>query len=483
MPKALKDSARKFKIYMTDSADPLAGKTGLASFTVKLAKDSAAEATVSPTITERGGGWYEVTPLAAHRDTLGESAWTFTHAGANDFARLEEVVAIDVRDADSFGLSRIDENVSAPKTLTADYDAAKTASQFNPATDAVNVSKFLGTSITETSAGYIAAAFTKLLDVASPVKDINDIGTATGSGSSHTAEDVAELILATPTNKLATDASGYVVASNMRGTDGAATSADIASQTGNLDTLMQGYAVFINDNTVLVGDALNNAILATPAAVEAAMLNEGDATALLAAIAAKVEQFLINDGDATATLAAIASAVRTNLATELARIDENVSAAKVLTVAYDAAKTASQYNAAADTVNLGSVLGTALTEDGAGRLAASFVKFLNVATPTKTINDIGTGTGGGGGGSPTGAGSEVVDDIVITEDGSPVDGAAVWVTTEAVPGGPVAAGTLYTDAFGKPDPYFLLDPGTYYLWVQRAGTEFPNPTEFEVPAP
>ncbi|HVJ82717.1 MAG TPA: hypothetical protein VNC50_16735, partial [Planctomycetia bacterium] len=57
------------------------------------------------------------------------------------------------------------------------------------------------------------------------------------------------------------------------------------------------------------------------AAVEAAILNEGDATALLAAISAKVEEFLINEGDATATLAAIAAAVRTNLTTELARID------------------------------------------------------------------------------------------------------------------------------------------------------------------
>lgn len=44
------------------------------------------------------------------------------------------------------------------------------------------------------------------------------------------------------------------------------------------------------------------------AAVEAAILNEGDATALLAAIAAKVEEFLINEGDATATIAAIATA-------------------------------------------------------------------------------------------------------------------------------------------------------------------------------
>lgn len=59
--------------------------------------------------------------------------------------------------------------------------------------------------------------------------------------------------------------------------------------------------------------------------LEAAMLNEGDATALLAAIAAKVEQFLINEGDATATMAAIAVAVRNNLATELARIDVPIS--------------------------------------------------------------------------------------------------------------------------------------------------------------
>lgn len=52
-----------------------------------------------------------------------------------------------------------------------------------------------------------------------------------------------------------------------------------------------------------------SAVSGVPAAVEAAILNEGDATALLAAIAAKVEEFLINDGDATATLAAIATAV------------------------------------------------------------------------------------------------------------------------------------------------------------------------------
>lgn len=46
---------------------------------------------------------------------------------------------------------------------------------------------------------------------------------AAGAGSSHTAQDVANLILATPANKLATNATGQVEASNMRGTDSAST--------------------------------------------------------------------------------------------------------------------------------------------------------------------------------------------------------------------------------------------------------------------
>ena len=56
---------------------------------------------------------------------------------------------------------------------------------------------------------------------------------------------------------------------------------------------------------------LDTQLSGLPAAIEAAILNEGDATALLAAISAKVEEFLINDGDATATLSAIATACAT----------------------------------------------------------------------------------------------------------------------------------------------------------------------------
>lgn len=78
--------------------------------------------------------------------------------------------------------------------------------------------------------------------------------------------------------------------------------------------------------------------------LEAAMFNEADATALLAAIAAKVEQFLINDGDAVATLAAIASAV--NAAVVAGQIGTDLTATKA-----SAATAATQATTAASTAS------------------------------------------------------------------------------------------------------------------------------------
>lgn len=99
MRSVLQDTARKFKIYMADSVTPTSGKTGLTSFTVYLTKDSAAEATVAPTIVECGHGFYEVTPLTSHRDTLGESSWVFVASGAIDYPMKETVEAVDAQAA------------------------------------------------------------------------------------------------------------------------------------------------------------------------------------------------------------------------------------------------------------------------------------------------------------------------------------------------------------------------------------------------
>lgn len=159
----------------------------------------------------------------------------------------------------------------------------------------------------------------------------------------------------------------------------ASVSGAVGSVTGNI-----GGNVVGSVGSVTAGVSLTSGERTTLAGVlEAAMLNEGDASALLAAIAAKVEQFLINEGDATATLAAIATAVRTNLATELARIDVSVSS-RLATSGYTAPDNAgiTAIKTVTDKVN-------------------STLQLVSGATYQFTVGALAlapTGSGGGGGG-------------------------------------------------------------------------------------
>lgn len=64
-------TAHTVRVFM--SVDGFAPRVGITTFTtVQCAKDSAAFVAVSPIITERAYGWYEVDFTASHTDTLGE---------------------------------------------------------------------------------------------------------------------------------------------------------------------------------------------------------------------------------------------------------------------------------------------------------------------------------------------------------------------------------------------------------------------------
>jgi hypothetical protein len=90
---AIQNSADPFVIFADDETAIGTGKTGL-TITATLCKNGAGSfSSVSPTIAELGGGWYRVTPIAAHRDTLGESVWAFAATGAI-IAGRREVVAL-----------------------------------------------------------------------------------------------------------------------------------------------------------------------------------------------------------------------------------------------------------------------------------------------------------------------------------------------------------------------------------------------------
>lgn len=75
-------AAYALMVFMTDSADHITGKTGL-TLTITASKAGAAFASITPTVTERGNGWYNLDLTTAHTDTLGDLAIRCTATGAD----------------------------------------------------------------------------------------------------------------------------------------------------------------------------------------------------------------------------------------------------------------------------------------------------------------------------------------------------------------------------------------------------------------
>ncbi len=80
--------------------------------------------------------------------------------------------------------------------------------------------------------------------------------------------------------------------------------------------------------------------------------------------------------------------------------------------------------------------------------------------------------------SGTGGSGSISHVITVCDTSSnPIDGVAVWITTDSA-GTNIVAGTSHTDAMGNVT--FMLDAGSYYGWQQLSGYNFTNPTQFTV---
>lgn len=82
MRKAKQSTAKNVMVFMTDSSDHVAGKTGL-TLVITQSKDGGAFASISPTVTDRGSGWYNLALTTSHLDTLGDNAFHITGTGAD----------------------------------------------------------------------------------------------------------------------------------------------------------------------------------------------------------------------------------------------------------------------------------------------------------------------------------------------------------------------------------------------------------------
>jgi hypothetical protein len=179
-----------------------------------------------------------------------------------------------------------------------------------------NLVQILGTVLTET-AGQIAAAFKKFFDKASPTGTINSIPDAVpdaaGGLTTKTYLDgrtLASAVYATAAAQAALQTSLDDIPTNSEFNDRSLPTLQYGTA-ANQATLATAIAATATPAQVKTqaDQALADAKAGYAIAIEAAILDEGDATALLAAIAAKVEEFLMNEGDAAATIQAIATAV------------------------------------------------------------------------------------------------------------------------------------------------------------------------------
>jgi hypothetical protein len=112
-------------LLMVSSTDHIAGVAG-ATLTLTASKAGGAFGSISPTVVDRGNGWYSVALTGAHLDTLGDFALHATAASCDPSDPLIEVVAYDPGDAAGLGLSRVDTTVGS-RLATTGYTAPDNA--------------------------------------------------------------------------------------------------------------------------------------------------------------------------------------------------------------------------------------------------------------------------------------------------------------------------------------------------------------------
>jgi hypothetical protein len=196
MVKTKLSTAKNLMVMLVQSSDHVTGLAG-ATLTIASSKDGAAFASITPTVTDRGSGWYNLALTSGHTDTLGQLALHITAASADAIDLSLEVVAYDPLAVANLGLSNLDvvlstrASAAALATVQADTDDIQTR------IPAALVSGRIDASVGAMAAGVVTAAAAPNLDVAVSTR----LATA-----GYTAPDNADIVLIkAKTDNLPTD--------------------------------------------------------------------------------------------------------------------------------------------------------------------------------------------------------------------------------------------------------------------------------------
>jgi hypothetical protein len=289
-------TARNVMVFLTDSTDHVTGLAG-ATLTITLSKNGAAFASISPTVTDRGDGWYSVALTTSHTDTLGDLVLHITATGADPIDLREQVFA--GLPGESVTVSSID-------------------------TDVITSTALAASAVTEIATGVRSELATELarIDVATSTRLATSGYTVPPTASANATAVRSELT--TELGRIDVAVSTRLATSGYTAPDSAATIADAV-----WDEVLSGHTT-----AGTTGKALD----------DAAAGGGGGGTDWTAGEREQIRNRLGIDGTASApsatpTLATPAS-VRTELATELSRIDVATSS-RLATAGYTAPPTAS----------------------------------------------------------------------------------------------------------------------------------------------
>lgn len=96
MADILKQStATTIDVFMIDSSDHLSGVTGLSSLTIYMAKEGDSFVSVTPTVTEKGYGWYQLALTSSHTDTVGNLLFHITSGSVVDANDVQYIIEAD----------------------------------------------------------------------------------------------------------------------------------------------------------------------------------------------------------------------------------------------------------------------------------------------------------------------------------------------------------------------------------------------------
>jgi hypothetical protein len=142
-----------------------------------------------------------------------------------------------------------------------------------------NVNAILGTAVTQTSSGYLAGAFTNFFDVAAPVKDVNDVGVAgtpLTQADIRTAVGLASANLDTQLSYIPTVAEFN--ARTLASTDYFVAATDVVTNVTTVQTVVgSSDATLANQNTIIstIKDILVDTGTTLPAQITALTITAG----------------------------------------------------------------------------------------------------------------------------------------------------------------------------------------------------------------